>query len=326
MTLLVARPRPSVPQGSRGQQRHPAVLLLHSTGKCKEWLAEHLERLARSGFVAAAFDARYHGERALPQAGLPGAEALSLIALGPGLSELILETEQSRLEVYHKALIRAWRTGAERPFVFDTTSDAMDVLDVLGDRPDVDRKRIGVVGVSLGGMAAWLLSAADERVAVAAPAIGVQSFSGALRLGLWGGRVDSLRPLFDTAAADLGRSEIDTAVVKAVWSRLVPGLAEDDKDDISAFDAALSLRCVAPRPLFILSGDEDPRCPVDLVRSAVADASEAYVAKGAAGLIRHFVQSSTGHEMTPCMWEEIDSFLMQTLSGRGDGLPPASKL
>ena len=42
--------------------------------------------------------------------------------------------------------------------------------------PRCHQERIGVTGVSLGGMATWLLAAADERVYAAAPAIGVQSF------------------------------------------------------------------------------------------------------------------------------------------------------
>ena len=48
------------------------------------------------------------------------------------------------------------------------------LLDYLETRADVDAARIGVTGVSLGGMHAWLLAAVDERVAAAAPMIGVQ--------------------------------------------------------------------------------------------------------------------------------------------------------
>ncbi len=48
------------------------------------------------------------------------------------------------------------------------------LLDYLESRPDVDARRIGMTGVSLGGMHTWLTAAADPRVAVAAPMIGVQ--------------------------------------------------------------------------------------------------------------------------------------------------------
>eukprot|EP00438_Fugacium_kawagutii_P004012 Skav222472 [mRNA] locus=scaffold242:37632:46709:+ [translate_table: standard] len=144
---------------------------------------------------------------------------------------------------------------------------------------DTLQERIGATGVSLGGMASWLLAAADPRVYASAPAIGVQSFHHALvnapgpllgdflslgfadstaavvlekiwahrpRLAkisaadalqgqalpvavpqdLWHARVDSVLPPFETAAAEMGKTKIDQEVVKAVWSRIAPGLAE----------------------------------------------------------------------------------------------------
>lgn len=56
----------------------------------------------------------------------------------------------------------------------------------LGCRPDVDAGRIGMTGVSLGGMHTWLAAAADERVAVAAPMIGVQFFGCEEKKGIQG--------------------------------------------------------------------------------------------------------------------------------------------
>ncbi|CAE8606620.1 unnamed protein product, partial [Polarella glacialis] len=280
LVLLTAAP-------SSGQgQRRPVVLLLHSTGKCKEYVAEHLERWAQKGFLAVAYDARYHGERALPGAGL---RELSLQALGPALVDEIVATEQQRLKVYHAALVRAWRTGAESPFVFDTAGDGICVIDYLVSRSDVDAKRIGVVGISLGGMSSWLLAAADERVSVAVPAIGVQSFRYALEQEIWAARVDTIRPVFEAAAKDLGKKEVDTATVEAVWQRIVPGLAVADASQSTAFDAPLTLPCVAPRPMLVISGEKDPRCPLQGVRLALASAEAAYASAGAKGSLRSFV-------------------------------------
>ena len=62
----------------------------------------------------------------------------------------------------------------ERPFLLDNVWDVMILLDYLETRPDVDSARIGITGVSLGGMHSWLAAALDERIAVAAPMIGVQ--------------------------------------------------------------------------------------------------------------------------------------------------------
>ena len=69
---------------------------------------------------------------------------------------------------------RAWRGSGEHPFLLDNVYDLQRLLDYLEARPDVDPRRMGVTGVSLGGMHAWLLAALDERLAAAAPMIGVQ--------------------------------------------------------------------------------------------------------------------------------------------------------
>ena len=151
--------------------------------------------------------------------------ALSLTSLGPELLRTLQHHETARLDVYFKALIAGWRTGFDR-FVLDISRDALTVVDYLCARPDVLPEHIGAAGVSLGGMACWLLAAADTRIRCAMPAIGVQSFNHSLRNGLWGARVDSIRPAFEAAAADLKKASVDDDVVAAVWSRLAPGIAE----------------------------------------------------------------------------------------------------
>ena len=45
---------------------------------------------------------------------------------------------------------------------------------------DVDRRRIGVIGISKGGMETYLAAAVDIRIAVAVPVIGVQSVGWAI--------------------------------------------------------------------------------------------------------------------------------------------------
>ncbi|KAI3677580.1 hypothetical protein L6452_36846 [Arctium lappa] len=49
---------------SRYSKKRPAVVFLHSTNKCKEWLRPLLEAYASRGYIAVAVDSRYHGERA----------------------------------------------------------------------------------------------------------------------------------------------------------------------------------------------------------------------------------------------------------------------
>eukprot|EP00927_Polykrikos_kofoidii_P007603 TRINITY_DN13132_c0_g1_i1.p1 TRINITY_DN13132_c0_g1~~TRINITY_DN13132_c0_g1_i1.p1 ORF type:complete len:411 (+),score=60.36 TRINITY_DN13132_c0_g1_i1:44-1276(+) len=319
ITILLATP----PRGT-DVVRRPAILLMHETGSSKEVVAEHLERYAQRGFVAASFDARFHGERALPNAGIEG--GVSIASLGPALQEQLSNGRQRRLEVYFAALVDAWCSASgghasnlgTRPFLYDNVADAICVLDYLClQRDDVNPLRVGVTGVSLGGMHAWLLAAADERVAAVAPAIGVHSFRWAVDHNAWGGRVDSIRPLFEAAAKDLGREAIDSEVVQAVWRRIVPGLVEDSAGSASAFDAPASLSCIAPRPMLVLSGEMDPRCPLDSVQHSMQVAAAEYQAQSSPGRLRLFVEAGVGHTVTPRMWQEIDRFLEASLR-----LPP----
>ena len=66
---------------------------------------------------------------------------------------------------------------------------------LLQTRDDVDPARLGVTGISLGGMHSWLLGALDTRVAVAAPMIGVQGFGWAVEHDRWHARVASIQPV-----------------------------------------------------------------------------------------------------------------------------------
>lgn len=51
----------------------------------------------------------------------------------------------------------------EYPFIYDTAADLSAVADYLISRADVDGARLGVTGISLGGMTAWYAAAADTR-------------------------------------------------------------------------------------------------------------------------------------------------------------------
>lgn len=100
---------------------------------------------------------------------------------------------------------RAWSGGGEKPFLLDNVRDLRGVLDWLCTQPNVDARRIGVTGVSLGGMHTWLCAALDTRVAAAAPMIGVQSFAWALDNDFFHGRVDSLRSAFAAICSASGQ-------------------------------------------------------------------------------------------------------------------------
>jgi dienelactone hydrolase len=246
-----------------GKPRRPAVILLHGTGGGKNdtQIVKLSEALAARGIIAVAIDARYHGERVRP-----GARATDYVA----------------------AMLQAYRTPGAHPFLYDTVWDVMRLIDYLETRPDIDATRIGVMGISKGGMETYLAAAADPRIAAAVPVIGVQSFRWALDHDSWQSRVGTFQAAVDAAAADGGVKAINAAFVRRFYDRVVPGI-------YSEFDAPAVLPLIAPRPLLAVNGDSDPRTPLPGVQEAAAAAERAYRAAHAADRFVLHIQPNTGH-------------------------------
>ncbi|GLT53426.1 hypothetical protein SLA2020_266960 [Shorea laevis] len=248
------------------------------TNKCKEWLRPLLEAYASRGYIAIAIDSRYHGERA------------------------------SSKTTYRDALISfSWKNGDTMPFIFDTVWDLIKLADYLTQREDIDPARIGITGESLGGMHAWFGAAADTRYAVAVPIIGVQGFRWAIENDMWQARVDSIKPVFEEARIDLGKSVIDKEVVEKVWDKIAPGLASD-------FDAPYTIPAIAPRPLLILNGAEDPRCPLAGVKIPEERACKVYGEAHFSDKFKLIAQPGIGHEMTTLMVKEASDWFDRFLN------------
>ena len=245
--------------------KSPAVVVLHGTGGSKEGMVPRLRELATRGFVAVAIDGRHHGARAKQTPG--------------GMS------------AYQEAIVRAYRTGRGRPFLYDTVWDVMRLIDYLETRDDVDASRIGVMGISKGGMETYLAAAIDPRIATAVPLIGVQSFGWGLEHGAWDSRAWTLREALDSAAKESGES-VGVGFMRKFYDRVAPGVHGE-------FDGPKMLPLIAPRPLLIINGDSDPRTPVGGVRECMAAAEQAYKAAGASDRLVLHLQPNTGHQITP---------------------------
>jgi len=252
---------PGLAVKAAGSARRPTVIVLHGTGDRKEGMIPLLEALADRGFLAVAIDGRHHGER----------------AKGPG--------------DYPQAILQAYRTGRGHPFLYDTTWDAMRLVDYLQSRPDVDGARIGMMGISKGGMETYLTAAVDPRIAVAVPVIGVQSFQWALEHDAWQARVETILGAVLGAARD-GLRPVDAEFVQEFYDRVVPGIYAE-------FDAPAMLPLIAPRPLLVINGDSDDLTPLEGVREAAAAAEQAYRTARAEDRFRLLVQPGAGHEFTP---------------------------
>ncbi|WOG85668.1 hypothetical protein DCAR_0104859 [Daucus carota subsp. sativus] len=252
-------------------QKRPAIVFLHRTNTCKEWLRPLLEAYASRGYIAVAIDSRYHGERA------------------------------SSPTAYQDALVSAWKTGDTMPFIYDTVWDLIKVADYLTERDDIDPSRIGITGESLGGMHAWFAAVADTRYSVVVPIIGVQGFRWAIANGKWQARVNSIKTIFIEAQKELNKSEIDEEVVEKVWDKIAPGLA-------SQFDAPYTIPIIAPRPLLILTGEKDARCPLQGLRVPQLRAVQAYENAGCPDKFKMIAERGIWHRMTPSMVKETSDW------------------
>ena len=134
-----------------------------------------LRALADRGFLAVAIDGRYHGERAKSPSDYP------------------------------VAILRAYRAGHGHPFLYDTVWDAMRLVDYLATRPDVDPARIGMMGISKGGIETYLRRLPSIRGSRrryfrhqrAELPVGARDDA-------WQPRIGTFQPAIDGAAADAG--------------------------------------------------------------------------------------------------------------------------
>ncbi|MFD0750471.1 alpha/beta hydrolase family protein [Mucilaginibacter calamicampi] len=252
----------------KGQTKFPVVIFLHGTGGSKDAgeVKAVLLPLVKRGIMAVSIDARYHGERV--EGGAHGSRE------------------------YVTAAYQAWKTNDAThhayPFLYDTSYDLLQLVDYLVTRPDVNADRIGMGGISMGGMETYMAAAVDPRIKVVVVGIAAQSFKWVLDNNQWQGRAGTISDAHKKAAADLGDTGLNTANVTAVWNKILPGVTGE-------FDCPSLLRLIAPRPLLILSKDKDANNPYGGAQIAFAAATDAYKQQKAGNNINIVVQPNLGH-------------------------------
>jgi dienelactone hydrolase len=272
-----------VARSARASGRLPVVLVLHGTGSNKESMRDWLDPFASRGYLAVAIDARYHGEW------VPGVRGSA---------------------AYNQAAIAAWRSkpGEKReyPFWYDSSYDVIRAIDYLLTRPDVDPERLGVLGVSMGGIQAYFAAALDPRIKVAVPLIATQSLKWSLDNYSWQGRARTIQAAHDAAAKDLGEAEVNQRVVRELWNKLIPGALDE-------FDGPSLIRLMAPRPLLVLSTELDQNCPLPGAKLAFAEAEAAYAAVGASGKLKIDVAPGAPHTVVPAHRQLANEWLDEQL-------------
>jgi dienelactone hydrolase len=242
--------------------KQPVVIALHGTGGNKSNMLEMCRELAARGFIAVAIDGRYHGER----------------STGKGS--------------YEAAILRAWHEPGEHPFFYDTVWDVMRLVDYLQTRDDVDPSRIGLTGISKGGIETYFAAAVDPRIAAAVPFIGVESFRWALDHNDWQGRTGTIQKTFDAIVKESNATNLDTAMVQKFYDRVTPGIYGE-------FDGPAMVPLIAPRPLFVINSDSDTHCPLPGVNECIEAARREYRDAGAEDHLTVRIQEHSGHKVNP---------------------------
>ncbi len=213
----------------------PAILACHGHGPGKDVVCglvsteapngDYAAQLARRGYVVLAPDLRCFGERA--DWNPPDHYACDT-------------------NLVH-AVMAGWNPIAQNLW------DLARSLDVLAEHPLVDAKRIGMVGLSLGGTMTLFLSAFDDRVAVAV----VSGF-----LSSW---AESHKVPWNMCGSQ---------VMGGMLGRL-------EHVDLGAL--------IAPRPLLVETGTEDMLFPVAAASESVGQLRAVYQRFGASDRIVHDV-------------------------------------
>jgi len=247
----------------------PVVICLHGTGGDKEGMQLLLGRFVKAGFMAVAIDGRYYGDR---------------------------EKAVKGQNKYVEAIIQAWqrtdKSGQEHPFFYDTAYDSWKLVDYLLTRADVDPKRIGMMGVSKGGIETILAASVDTRIKVAVPVIAAQSFNWSLENDRWQGRAKTIWNAHLQVAKDLGDSSVNKKNVGAFWNKLIPGITAE-------FDIPSMIRLFSPRPLLVLNTEEDQNCPLPGAKLAFEAAKNTYRGDGALDKLKIDIELHQPHRYTP---------------------------
>lgn len=255
-----------------GEGPFPALLYLHwhagqyALGKeeiFRETPAKDARRgedLVRRGFAVLAPDAWAFGERQGQGPGGPrekgGAEEMAL-------SKLFL-----------------WMG---RTFMGMMIRDDQIALDYLAARPEIDARRIGATGISMGCTRAWWLAALDERVAAA---VGICCMT----------RYEEL-----AASGGINGHGI---------YYFIPGV-------LKHFDMEAVVSLIAPRPYLDFCGEKDALTPPAGTRKIYDFVAEIYRLYGAAENFRGEIVPGLGHTYTPEMWREMTAWFERHL-GRGE--------
>ena len=195
----------------------PCVLLLHGLGGSKEQMFLVAAALAQKGYASLAIDAAGHGGRPRINGKAVGA-----------------------LDLNDTHLLAA-----------QTVADLARGVDFLQTRPEVDQKRIGYLGISMGAILGGVFIGDDARIKAAV---------------LWAG------------GGDWGKLVTTSSLAKSNAFRgpsgTTQGTAPEIEKTMADVDPINTIRAFSPRPLLFLNGDQDMVVPVPCAKELFEAAAE----------------------------------------------------
>jgi len=275
----------------------PGVILLHDHGGFYVWGREKViasddehpvltkfkqeayggrsigTELVRQGYVVISIDMFYWGERRQQMSDDPP----EWRARSKGMTERDINSFNRRASQNEQLVARSLLTaGVTWPGVM--LWDDIRTLDYFASRPEVDPKRIGCVGLSVGGYRSFILAALDSRIKAAVDVCWMTTF-----------------------AAQIERHIVNTMGLTFV----IPGMYHYlDLPDLSA--------AIAPRALMVIMGSRDGLFPVPAMKSSFDKIGRCYAKAGAPDQQRCRLFDSP-HQFNPAMQAEVWDWLNRRL-------------
>jgi dienelactone hydrolase len=222
--------------------------------------------LVRRGYVVITIDMFYWGERRMLLDGDPSSYREPERMTAAEVADFNRRSSQSE-QLVARTLMTA---GITWPGI--VLWDDLRTLDYLASRPEVDRRRLGCVGLSVGGYRSFLLAALDPRIKAAVDVGWMTSY-----------------------ASNIRRHVINTVG----FTFHIPGLYRYlDLPDLAAL--------IAPRSIFVINGSKDTLFPPDGVEKAYRKIEACFRKAGAAEQQRCRLYSAPhqfNREMQADAWE-----------------------
>lgn len=253
---------------------HPAIVLLHDHGSKfdigKEKLIRPLRDAARLASAEAWADKFFSGRFIGDELAQRGYVVIAIDSPGWGdRGPMTYEQQQALASNYF---------NLGRSLAGEVAYEDLRTVDFLSTLKEVDNKRIGVLGFSMGGFRAWQLAALSDKVAATAA---ISWF------GTWNGLMQPGNNVLRGQSA---------------FYMLHPGLAGHlDIPDIASI--------AAPRPMLIYSGGQDKLFPAAAVNDAFTKVHSVWASQNAQDKLETRTWPELGHVFYQEQQDEVFPWL-----------------